>query len=389
MYSVREFGAMIDSGVRIEAYRRALSSCVVPGSVVLDLGSGTGAMALIACRLGARRVYAIEPSNAIQIGRESAAANGFENRIVFIQDLSTRVSLPEQVDLLLEDMRGALPWFGSHIPDLIDARQRMLRPGGQIISCRDTAYCAVVEAEKFYVELTRPWRTSAEGLDLSAATRYVLNSNHKYCASPDQMLTHAHAWARLDYATIDSPHARGNFSLDFSRAGTAHGLLLWFDGELAPGITICNAPGEPRTPYGPLLLPWPEPVAVQKGDRVDVTLRGDLVGDDYVWSWNSQVRLRGAEGGRVLQFRQSTFLGTPITRESLSRRASGSRPRLNRDGRAARFVLDRMQGAMQLSEIAEQLALEHPDRFRSRREALDYVAGVAGLYGEQENPNFM
>lgn len=373
---------MIDCGARMEAYRRALAACITPGSVVVDLGTGTGIMALLACRIGARRVYAIEPSDVIQVGRETAAANGYQDRIVFVQDLSTRVSLPERADVLVEDMRGVLPWLGRRIPDLIDARQRMLREGGRIISRRDTAYCAVVEASEFYKLLLRPWQVTPEGIDLSAAARYVLNSCHKYRASADQMLTDAHAWAELDYAEIDSPHARGSFNLRFSRAGMAHGLLLWFDGELAPGITICNAPGAPKTPYAPLLLPWPEPVAVQKDDRVDVALRGDLVGSDYVWSWNSLVRVRGAQGERTFKFRQSTFLGMPLTRESLSRRASGSSPRLNREGEAARFVLERMQGSTPLGEIAEQLALRYGGRFRSAREALDYVAGLSGEYGE-------
>lgn len=96
MYSVDAFGSMIADQVRMSAYVQALEKHVKPDSVVLDIGTGTGIFALLACRFGARKVYAIEPNEAIQVARELAAANGYADRIEFIEDLSTRVTLPER-----------------------------------------------------------------------------------------------------------------------------------------------------------------------------------------------------------------------------------------------------------------------------------------------------
>ena len=193
--------------MRILAYRAALSAAITPGAVVLDLGTGTGVMAMLACRYGARHVYAIERSEAIQVARETAAANGLKDKITFIHGDSTKVNLPETVDLIIEDLRGALPWLGTHIPDVVDARRRFLRPGGRIISCRDTAYCAVVEADSLYENLTRPWRNGLDGLDLSTAIRYVTNSCHRLKAGDGQLLTEGHAWATIEYATVESARA--------------------------------------------------------------------------------------------------------------------------------------------------------------------------------------
>ena len=382
LYNIADFGAMIDCSIRMDAYRRALASTITPGSVVLDLGTGTGIMAMLACQHGARRVYAIESSDAIQIARESAAENDFADRIVFIQDHSSRVSLPEQVDVIVEDLRGALPWLETHIPDVIDARRRFLKPHGRIISRRDRIYCAVVELNDFYQKLVRPWRTPLAGLNLSAAARYAVNSTCRILPGAEQMLTRGHVWAELEYATIDSPNAIGNFCLEFSRAGTGHGLLLWFDAELAPGIWIHNAPGQSSTPYCPMFLPWPEPIAVDEGGRVEVDLRGDLFGGNYLWTWSTRVYRRSGEQSPVMQSRQSTLLGTPLTPRTLARRASSHRPRLNLEGLLTQSVLAKMQGAMPLEEIADQLAVQYADRFQSRREAFDYVARLSGIYGD-------
>jgi predicted RNA methylase len=64
MYSVGVYGEMIGDSIRMRAYVQALRDAVKPGSVVLDIGTGTGIFAMLASQFGAQRVYAIEPDNA-------------------------------------------------------------------------------------------------------------------------------------------------------------------------------------------------------------------------------------------------------------------------------------------------------------------------------------
>ena len=124
MYSLHFYGQMLADAPRVDAYAAALRQAVTPDSVVLDLGCGPGVFAMLACQLGARRVYAIEPDNVINIAREAAAANGFADRIEFFQSLSTDVTLPEPATIIISDLRGVLPFYQGHIPAIIDARRR-------------------------------------------------------------------------------------------------------------------------------------------------------------------------------------------------------------------------------------------------------------------------
>ena len=78
MYSVADFGRMIDDDERMAAFRKALAATIDSESVVLDVGAGTGIMSLLACRYGAKRVYALEPYGAIQIAREVALLCGLQ-----------------------------------------------------------------------------------------------------------------------------------------------------------------------------------------------------------------------------------------------------------------------------------------------------------------------
>src|SRR5438034_88429 len=106
-YRVEHYGEMMCDSSRMAAYDRALRAACGLDSVVLDLGTGTGIHALLACRAGARHVYAVEWSDAIAIAREIAQANGFADRITFIQGRSTDITLPEPVDVVVMDLRGA------------------------------------------------------------------------------------------------------------------------------------------------------------------------------------------------------------------------------------------------------------------------------------------
>jgi protein arginine N-methyltransferase 1 len=92
MYSIGDYGDMIADKVRMDPYAYALKAVIEPDSVVLDIGTGTGMHALLACKFGARKVYAIEPNDAIHLARELVRENGFADRIEFFQEISTHVT---------------------------------------------------------------------------------------------------------------------------------------------------------------------------------------------------------------------------------------------------------------------------------------------------------
>src|SRR5690349_5202119 len=189
MYSLNFYGEMIADAGRIEPYVEALRRAVRPDSVVLDLGGGPGLFALLACKFGARRVYAVEPANVINIAREAAAANGFADRIEFFQSLSTDVTLPERATIIISDLRGVLPWFQQHIPAIIDARQRLLAPGGVLIPGRDLLWAALVEATDEHKKLLAPWQERKFEIDLSAGVSRITNTWRKTRLEAEALLS--------------------------------------------------------------------------------------------------------------------------------------------------------------------------------------------------------
>lgn len=379
MYSILTHGDLIADKVRTGAYPEALRATVRPDSVVLDIGTGTGFLALLACQFGARKVYAVEPADVIGLAREIAEANGYAERIEFIQDLSTNITLPEKADVIVSDLHGILPFFQHHIPAIIDARRRLLKPGGKLIPSRETLWVAVADAPALYRNVAN-WEGNGLGLNLGSGQRVATNNTWKGRVRPEELLTPPKCWATLDYTQVESPNVAAELEVRVERSGTGYGLSVWFESVLAEGIEFSNSPEAPETIFGSLFFPWSQPVPLAEGDIVRLKLQASLTGEDYIYAWDSVVLDQGKPGKLKADFKQSTFFGAPLSLASLRKRAASHLPSLNKKGEIDRFVLAHMDGTKSSEQIARQLTELFPDRFRNFAEALTRVGELALKY---------
>ena len=203
------------------------------------------------------------------------------------------------------------------------------------------------------------------------------------------MLAAPQCWAGIDYPTVENPDVQGQITWSIARPGVGHGLGLWFDADLAPGVGFSNAPGDQAHIYGRMFLPWLEPVALAPGDRVTVNLYADLVGDDYVWRWDTLILGPGRPDQPKASFRQSTFFGGPPSLGDLLRTASSHSPRLGEKGRIDRFILGLMDGDHSLGDIAQQAARQFPQRFANEREALTRAGELSLKYGRPTDSKYL
>jgi protein arginine N-methyltransferase 1 len=381
VYDLADFGRMLADTVRTEAYARALEHAVHPDSVVLDIGTGTGIMALFAARFGARRVYAVEPLDVIQVAKELAMVNGYADRIEFIQDLSTRIVLPERADVVVAEIHGALPLYSQHLPSVADARERHLKKGGTQIPRKETLWLGLIEAPDSYRREIDVWSEHSYGFDITPLKVLAPNNWWRERVPTDRFLTSSACWATLDYATLTDPNATGEVELGIERSGTAHGLCLWFDSELAEGIGFSNGPQALETIFGRAVLALTSPVSVQEGDLARVQLDARLLDDRYVWRWRTSIFREGeSKPAEVLD--QSTLAGVPLTLESLHKSQASYVPSLGAEGEIDRLALEFMSKGLSLGEISSQLEAEFPARFPNSGDALRRVARLSQKYSQ-------
>jgi protein arginine N-methyltransferase 1 len=379
MYSLIEYGNMIADGERFHAYKKAIASAVRTGDAVAEIGCGPGIFALLACQAGARRVYAIDSEPIVDLARQLAVANRLSDRIEFIRSDSRKTDLPERVNVIISDIRGALPLFGQAISTIDDARRRFLAEGGALIPQCDTLKAAIIEAPSHYERITSPWRKAVPELNLSSPLTLVLNHEcyHLYFRT-EQLLTEPQSWCVLDYQRGASRHAAAELTFRAARSGTAHGVCVWFEAQLFGSSGYSTGPGTPTNGIsGQVLLPWLEPVAIIEGQELDVILHADLVGDEYVWRWEAEIR----DGGALTHhFQQSTLQGVHLSPEVLRHRTADFVPSLSEEGQADRWLLQAMDGKASLQQMAQAAAQRFPAIFPRWEDALHRAAELAARF---------
>ncbi len=371
---VNYHSSLLADKVRTESYRRAIFETVRAGDVVLDLGTGTGILAFFACQAGARRVYAIEKGEVVEAAKEVCLRNGFQDRVIFFNQPSDRVELPEKVDVVLTETVGNFGLEEGILGFVIDARQRFLKENGAIIPQSVELFIAPVELPESY-QTINTWTGDLYGMDFSPIRPFAVNNLYPVILQPKVFLAEPAALSRIEFSDLKSPDVRNQVSLIAKRRGVMHGIGGWFAVQLTKDILLSDAPPIMTPNWSHIFFPLERPVSLEDGDRLRVAICSADNGG--LWRWQVQVDGKPDSGGhlpeRKARFDHSTFLGFPLSKERLRKEASNYAPKLSRRGEAALFLLRSFDGEKTISELERELLHQHPDCFRSLQEASMFV----------------
>ncbi len=364
--------------VRLDAYSRAIAEVVKPGDVVLDLGAGTAIFAMLACRAGASRVYAVDDGGIIEIGRAAAAASGLADRITFLCGHSTRIELPEKCDVAVTEQMGGFGYEAGVVEFFNDARRRLLKPGAITIPRRIENFLAPVEHPEAY-ELVEFWEQPRAGFDFSAARPFAANDEGFGEYEVKHLLGAASRAVEFNLDQVCPEIIPLNTELQITRAGILHGLGGWFAAELSATATLTNSPlAQQCLDRATAFFPLERPVPVTAGDRVAVAMR--LAPEAETVDW--QVRVIGANGKLLGAFDQSSLRGELVSREVRARLAPGYAPRLGQHSEARRLVLNLCDGVATVEQIGREVAQRYAEILPSPSAVRRFVAETIEEYAE-------
>jgi protein arginine N-methyltransferase 1 len=372
---VDEHREYLADAVRVAAFREAIREVVAPGSVVLDLASGTGILGLLACEAGAARVYSVEVTGMVEIARAAAAANGHGERLIGIHGLSTDITLPEPVDVIVCDQIGRFGFEAGILEHGTDARRRFLKTGGAMMPARVDLFVAPIEAAELF-ERVQFWNSRPGGLDFAPARRWAVNTGYPAALAPQDFLATPAAAASIDVTGCGPDPFELQHRFRIERSGTLHGIGGWFRAQLSPSVTLTNAPAAAqRINRRNAFLPIEQPIAVESGDEVEVRIH--VIPGALVVTWTVEARRASQRLGR---FRHSTMNGTLFAREDLEKMHPAYLPKLTPRGEARRLVLELCDGSRPLVEVERTVFREHPHLFASVADAQVFVSEVVTGY---------
>ena len=347
-----------------------MAGVIKPGSLVADLGCGSGILGLLCLQAGAARVWAMDATTMIEVARETLVRARLGDRGVFIRGESRRVNLPEPVDAVICDQVGYFGFDYGIVHTLQDARRRFLKPAGKLIPARIRLQLGAVESEKCR-EKAEGWRAEHVPSEFHWLRHYGVNAKHEVMLTRKELLGIPTDLGEIDLAEDNPDFFSWTVELRITRDGVMHGLVGCFECELAEGVWMTNSPLSDRAIHRPqAFLPIDEAVRLKAGDLVKATIMARPA--DSLIAWVVEFP---ASGRRVSH---STWDGKLLTPEDLIRANPTRVPRLSREGRERVTVLNYCDGQRTAQQIEEAVFRDHPDLFPSPEETSRFVARVLG-----------
>lgn len=242
---------IVKDKARNAAYDAALRRAVKPNSRVLEIGTGTGLLAMMAARAGAAEVITCEMTPAIaEKAAEIVALNGYADRVRVVakhsDQLDAEADLGGRADVLVSEIVDADLLSEHVLPAHERAVRDLLKPEARVIPARGAVRVALAhDAREDPNSLT-----NVDGFDLSPFA--VLAPPFRYIGVGNQRLSLRSEATDLfvfDFASPQYCPPERAVSSHRSVGGPVNGIAQWIALELdevtryenrpAPGANSC------------------------------------------------------------------------------------------------------------------------------------------------------
>ncbi|MEZ5831307.1 MAG: tetratricopeptide repeat protein [Dongiaceae bacterium] len=265
---------MVNDDERNQAYDLALRRAVKPGDLVLEIGTGSGLVSMMAARAGAERVVTCEvlPLMA-DIAREVVEKNGLSERITVLNKKSTQLQvgtdLPDRADVFVSELINIGMLSPNMIPVLQHARETLLKPDARIVPAGAIVYGALIEAPQ--LARINPVR-QISGFDLSPLDQLRSPGYAQIDLGADLVRQISQPFKALEFDfRTDLPERDARIlQVTASSAGLAHGIAFWFDLIMDEEVVYSSASAARTNHWKQAAEFFPQPIAVQPGDRLMV-----------------------------------------------------------------------------------------------------------------------
>ncbi len=254
---------MVSDPLRTPLLETAVGRLVKKGDVVFDLGCGLGILSFAAIKAGAKKVYACDvDTEALSQAYKTAREQGWGKKLFLFEGLSSDIGLPEKVDVILAETVGSLGLDENILPFVIDARNRFLKKGGQILPAALRIFVAPLD----HINLSQKLKKSKgkKIIEIPFQTGIV---------TPKNLLADGKKFGEIKFLTEKQIGFDHEISFKVERDGILTGFAGWFECDWTKNLTTSTAPNHPQTHWQQALLPIEEKTPIKKGQKILFRLR--------------------------------------------------------------------------------------------------------------------
>lgn len=265
---------MINDDERNDAYGAALERNVKPGDLVLEIGTGSGIVAMMAARAGAAKVVTCEVLPAIaELAKDVIANNGYDDRIDVVVKKSTQLrvgtDLPDKADVFVSELVNVGLLAPNMISVIRHARENLVKPEGRIIPQGAHVYGVLLQCD--HLARINPVRAIA-GFDMSPMDRMRSPGYAQIdlAADPHVRLSEAFDAFTFDFRSDLNEVGRHVIEVTATEAGLCHGIAFWFDLNMDDKIVYRSSSLARTNHWKQAMEFFPEPIPVAPGQTLRV-----------------------------------------------------------------------------------------------------------------------
>ncbi|OGA52734.1 MAG: hypothetical protein A3F74_25450 [Betaproteobacteria bacterium RIFCSPLOWO2_12_FULL_62_58] len=267
---------MMNDTRRNEAYVEALAAAVTEETTVLEIGTGSGLLAMIAARLGARQVVTCEAVSLIAAtARDIVAANGWESSVSVIskmsKDVVIGVDLHQRANLLVSEILSSELLGEGVLASIEDAKRRLLEPNAKIIPATGSVVFVLLggEAIKKNMMVDEVLGFNLSGFNaIASRKRYIHRHDLDIGLLTDTTEAFVFDFVRRDYF----PAERKTLRIPITVSGCCYGVAQWIRLRLDDNVTFENHPSTktPASSWQTCFYRFPTPIHVHPGQTAIV-----------------------------------------------------------------------------------------------------------------------
>lgn len=258
---------------RTAKFEEVIDRIVKPGDVVLDSGTGSGILALMAARAGAKKVYAVEYDPYIaKLAAQNVADNGFSDIVdIVVGDVrNVNFSKDTVFDVVIMEMltTGMIDEYQVWTMNNLH-KKGYVTSGTRFIPQRQDTFIALAQAD-----------FSNYGLMM----RMVRHIWEPHCTIDLNFLTKTELLNSISFHTVNPLSFDSTMTFEAQESGTVNSVYITSETVLDEQTTV----GDTAALNAPVVLPLEKDVEVEKGDTIEVLIKYDFGGGFR--NFNAQVR---------------------------------------------------------------------------------------------------